>query len=58
MAKFAYNNAKNATTSYTPFELNCKYYLQISYKKAVDSYSKFKWVNKLTKDFCELMTFC
>ncbi len=23
MAKFAYNNAKNASTSYTPFEFNC-----------------------------------
>ncbi len=22
MAKFAYNNAKNASTGYTPFELN------------------------------------
>ena len=26
MAKFAYNNAKNASTSHTPFELNCGYY--------------------------------
>ena len=23
MAEFAYNNAKNASTGYTPFELNC-----------------------------------
>ena len=26
MAKLAYNNAKNASTSYTPFELHCGYY--------------------------------
>ena len=26
MAKFAYNNTKNASISYTPFELNCGYY--------------------------------
>lgn len=28
MAKFAYNNAKNAGTGYTSFELNCDYYTQ------------------------------
>ena len=33
MAKFAYNNAKNASTGHTPFELNCGYHLQMSYKK-------------------------
>ena len=26
MAEFAYNNAKNASTSHTPFELNCLYH--------------------------------
>ena len=29
MAEFAYNNAKNATTSHTPFKLNCGYYPRI-----------------------------
>ena len=31
MAEFAYNNAKNASTGHTPFELNCGYYFQVSY---------------------------
>ena len=39
MAEFAYNNAKNASTGHTPFELNCSYYPRMSYKKDVDSYS-------------------
>ena len=32
MAEFAYNNAKNASTGPTPFELNCGYHPCISYK--------------------------
>ncbi len=36
MAEFAYNNAKNASTGYTPFKLNCGYYLQAFYKKDVN----------------------
>ncbi len=36
MAKFAYNNAKNVSTDHTPFELNCRFYLQASYKEDVD----------------------
>ena len=27
VAKFIYINAKNASTGYTPFKLNCKYHL-------------------------------
>ena len=26
MAEFAYNNAKNASTGHTPFELNCGFH--------------------------------
>ena len=40
MAEFTNNNAKNASTSYTPFELNCGFYLRISYEEDVDSRSK------------------
>ena len=36
MAEFAYNNAKYASTGYRTFELNCGYYLRVSYKKDVD----------------------
>ena len=36
MAEFAYNNAKNASTDYTPFNLNCRYYSQVFYKEDFD----------------------
>ncbi len=36
MAEFAYNNVKNASTSYTSFELNCGYHPKTSYKEDVD----------------------
>ena len=58
IAKFAYNNAKNANTSYMPFELNYNYYPQMSYKKEVDSYFKSKLVDKLLAKLRELMIVC
>ena len=58
MAKFAYNNTKNASTDHTPFELNCEYYLWVSYKKAIDLYFKFKLANKLLAELKKLMTVC
>ena len=33
MAKFAYNNAKNASTGHTLFELNCDYHLCVSFEE-------------------------
>ncbi len=36
MAKFAYNNTKNASTGHTPFELNCSYHPRVSYKKDIN----------------------
>ena len=33
IVEFAYNNTKNASTSYPPFELNCSYYLCVFLKK-------------------------
>ena len=44
MAKFIYNKAKNASIVYIFFELNCKYYLCISYKKDFNPLSKLKIV--------------
>ena len=55
IAEFTYNNAKNASTSYTPFELNCNYHLQISYKEELDPRSKSKLVDKLSTKFRKLM---
>ena len=47
MAKFVYNNAKNASIGHTPFELNCGYHPQMSYKEEVDPRFKLKLADKL-----------
>ena len=39
MAEFAYNNAKNASTGFTPFELNCGYHPSVSYKEDLGLHS-------------------
>ena len=58
MAEFAYNNAKNASTSYTPFELNCGYHPRVFFEEDVDPRSRFRSVNKLTKELRELIKVC
>ena len=58
MAEFAYNNAKNASTNHTPFELNCGYYPWMSYEKKVDSRSKSKLTDKLLAELREMMIVC
>ena len=58
MAEFAYNNAKNASTGHTPFELNCGHHFQMSYEEEVDSYSKSKSADKLSAELKELMIVC
>lgn len=47
MTKFIYNNAKNASTGYILFELNCSYYFCIFYKKKINLYLKSKLTNNL-----------
>ena len=58
MAKFAYNNAKNASTGHIPFKLNCGYNLKVSFKKDVDLRSKSCSANKLAGELRELMKVC
>ena len=58
MAEFAYNNAKNASTGYTPFELNCGYHPRVSYKEDLDPRSKSKTAEELSSKLRELMTVC
>ena len=58
MAKFAYNNAKNASTGHLPFELNCGYHSWMSYKEEVDSHSKSKSADELSPELRELMIVC
>ena len=57
-AKFAYNNAKNASTGHTPFELNCGYHSRISYKDDINSQSKSKSADKLSEELRKLMIIC
>lgn len=56
MAEIAYNNVRNISTSYTPFELNCGYHFRVSFKKNVDSHSKSKVVDELIAKFKVLMS--
>ena len=56
MAEFAYNNAKNASTGFTLFELNCGYHPRISYKEDLDPRSKSKTAEELSSELRELMT--
>ena len=56
MAKFANNNAKNPSTSHTPFELNCGYHFWVFYKEDINFCFKSKSTNKWLAELQELMT--
>ena len=58
MAEFAYNNAKNASTGHTPFELNCGYHPWVSYEEDIDLCSKSKLADELSAKLRELITVC
>ena len=58
MAAFAYNNAKNASTGYTPFEPNCGYHPRVSYKEDLDLRSQSKTAEKLSSKLQSLMAVC
>ena len=55
MAEFAYNNAKNVSTGFTPFELNYGYYPRVSYKKDLNSCSPSKTAEELSSELRNLM---
>ena len=58
MAKFAYNNVKNANTGHMPFELNCGYHLWVSYEEDINPRTKFKSADELSVELQELITVC
>ena len=58
MAEFAYNNAKNASTGHTLFELNCGFYLRVFFKDDVNLYSRSCSTNKLAKELKKLIDIC
>ncbi len=58
MAEFAYNNAKNASTGYTLFKLNCGYHPRVSFEEDVDPRLRFRSANELAEELKELMEVC
>ena len=58
MAEFAYNNAKNASTGNTLFELNCGFHPRISFEDDVNPRSKSHSADKLAKELRELIDIC
>ena len=58
MVEFAYNNAKNASTGHTPFELNCGYYPRMLYKEDVNLHSQSKLADELSAKLRKLMIVC
>ena len=58
MAKFAYNNAKNASTGYMSFDFNCGYHLQMLYKDNINACSKSKFVDNLLAKLKQLIIVC
>ena len=58
MVEFAYNNAKNASSDYKPFELICGYDPRMSYKEDVKPRSKSKSVDELLAKLKKLMIVC
>lgn len=56
IAKFIYNNTKNASIGYIFFKFNYSYYFYILYKENLDPYSKLKMINKLASKLKDLIT--
>ena len=58
IAEFAYNNAKNASTGHTPFELNYVYHPRVSYEEDIDPRSRSKSTEELGAELKDLMAIC
>ena len=55
MAESAYNNAKNTSTGFMPFELNCWYHPRVSYEKDLDPCSQLKTAEELSSELQNLI---
>lgn len=55
MAKFVYNNAKNASIGHISFELNCSYYPRIFFEDEVNPCSRLRLADKQTKKLRKLI---
>ena len=48
MVEFIYNNAKNASTNYKSFELNCGHYLHIFHNENLNPHLKLRNAEELS----------
>ena len=55
MAEFAYNNAKNTSTGYIPFKLNCGYYPRDFYEEDLDPRLNLKITEELSSELQNLI---
>ena len=58
MVEFVYNNAKNFSTGYTPFKLNCGYHPCVFFEEDTNPRSQSKSVDELLAELRDLMTVC
>ena len=58
MAKFAYNNAKNANTGCTLFKVNYGYHPRVFFKEDTDPCSQLKTTDRLLAELRKVMTVC
>ena len=58
MAKFVYNNFKNANSNHILFKLNYDYHSQVSLKNKYDKHFRFFQANKLGTELRELINIC
>ncbi len=58
IAEFAYNNAKNANTGHTPFELHYGYHPRVFFEKDVNPRLRYRSANELVEELKELIEVC
>ena len=58
MAKFAYNNTKNASIAHTSLELNCRYHSHMLFEEDIDLWFRLMLAGELLSKLYKLMIFC
>ena len=58
MAKFTYNNAKNANIGHTSFALICGYHFWVFVDKDTNPYLQSKSADELSVELRDLITVC
>lgn len=55
IAKFAHDNTKNASTSHTPFKINCSYNLRVCFEEDINPHAKSSFADELARELRERM---